>query len=209
MDRQKRNGKKNKVMNAELEKIASIENVVDRKIYFTALLTKECKKKKVQPIVVGGSAVEFYTEGLYPSYDIDLVGSRKVIGEILEKKFGFRQSGRHWINEEIGFYVEIPSSRLVGDPERITRIKVGSLSVFVLGLEDLILDRINACMHWESHTDCEQARFLLKEYKNRLASEYLEKKASDEGILRVLKRLQTDKPLWKMTSKRQVLWYKK
>ncbi len=196
-------------MKAELEKIASIENVVDRKIYFMGLLTRECKRRGTRPIVVGGSAVEFYTEGLYPTYDIDIVGSRKIIGELLEKKFEFKPSGRHWINERLGLYVEMPSSYLTGDTSRITTIRTGKLSVYVIGIEDLILDRIRACVYWSSRTDCEQARFMLKEYRDRIDFKYLEKKAKDEGQSRVMKRLLMDKPVWKMTAKGQVLWHKR
>jgi len=92
----------------ELEKIASIENLVDKKAYFMSLLTREAEKKNIRPIVVGGSAVDFYTEGIFPSYDIDLIGSQKVIGDILENTFDFKCIGRHWINEQIGIYVEVP-----------------------------------------------------------------------------------------------------
>lgn len=63
------------------------------------LLTREAERSGVQPIVVGGSAVDIYTEGIYPSHDIDLVRYRKIIGEILENVFNFKPSGRHWINE--------------------------------------------------------------------------------------------------------------
>ncbi len=79
------------------------------------LLTQEAAKRNVKPIVVGGSAVDIYTEGIYPSHDIDLVSNRKIIGEILENVFNFRPSGRIWINEQIGFSVEVPSNRLAGD----------------------------------------------------------------------------------------------
>lgn len=195
-------------MIVELQKIASIENIVDRKIYFLGLLTRECEKKGFRPIVVGGSAIEFYTEGIYSSYDIDLIGPRRLIGKILEEEFGFKPSGRHWINEEIELFVEIPNSYLTGDKSKITTIKIKDLVVYLLGLEDLILDRIRACIHWKSLTDCEQAKFLLKEYQSRLDLEYLEKKAKEEGELRVLKRLVEGKDIWKTTPKGQVLWYK-
>ena len=82
-------GNGEKAITTELEKISSIENLVDKKLYFMGLLTQEAEKRKVRPVVVGGSAVDFYTEGIYPSHDIDLVGNRKIIGEILENVFNF------------------------------------------------------------------------------------------------------------------------
>lgn len=172
----------------ELQKISSIDNLVDKKIYFMGLLTQEAEKRKVQPIVVGDSAVDFYTEGIYPSYDIDLVGNRKIIGEILENEFNFKPGGRHWINEQIGLSVEIPDSRLAGDKDKVTVIRIEGLKVYVIGIEDLIIDRINAFVHWKSLTDCDQARFMIGYYRNRLDFGYLEKRAKHEGILKALRK---------------------
>jgi hypothetical protein len=152
------------------------------------LLTQEAEKRKVQPIVVGGSAVDFYTEGIYPSYDIDLVSNRKIIGEILETLFNFKQRGKNWINEQIGLSVEIPDSHLAGDKDKITVIRIENLKVYVIGFEDLIIDRLNACVHWKSQRDCDQAQYIIKYYRNRLDFGYLEKKAKDEGILKVVRK---------------------
>ena len=97
----------------ELETVASIRNLVERKKYFMSILTRETEKKGKHPVVVGGSAVDFYTNGLFPSRDIDLIGSRKIIGEILEKECGFSRVGRHWVNERIGIFVEVPGDHLL------------------------------------------------------------------------------------------------
>ncbi|MGB8215945.1 MAG: DUF6036 family nucleotidyltransferase [Candidatus Methanoperedens sp.] len=185
MDWKQGNGEK--AIITELEKISSIENLVDRKLYFMGLLTQEAEKRKVRPIVVGGSAVDIYTEGIYPSHDIDLVSNRKIIGEILENVFNFKQSGRHWINEQIGLAVEVPGSSLAGDKDKITVARIENLKVYIIGLEDLIIDRLNACVHWKSETDCDQARYIIRYYRDRLDFGYLEKKAKDEGILTILR----------------------
>ncbi|MCZ7393013.1 MAG: DUF6036 family nucleotidyltransferase [Candidatus Methanoperedens sp.] len=153
------------------------------------LLTQEAEKRNVQPIVVGGSAVDFYTEGIYPSHDIDLVSNRKIIGEILENVFNFKPSGRHWINEQIGLSVEIPGNRLAGDKDKVTVIRIENLNVYVIGIEDLIIDRLNACVHWKSETDCDQAMLMIRYYRDRLDFRYLEEKAEDEGILMALRKL--------------------
>ncbi|CAG0958672.1 MAG: hypothetical protein MPEBLZ_03001 [Candidatus Methanoperedens nitroreducens] len=187
MDRKQGNGAK--IITTELKKISSIENLVDRKIYFMGLLTREAEKRHVQPIVVGGSAVDFYTEGIYPSYDIDLVSDRKVIGEILEHVFDFKQSGKNWINEQIGLYVEVPGSHLAGDKDKVMTIKIENLKVYVIGIEDLIIDRLNACVHWKSQRDCDQAQYMIRYYRDRVDFEYLEKKARDEVVLNKFREL--------------------
>ncbi len=175
----------------EFDKTASIANLVDRKIYFMTILTREIElsgRTGKSPVVVGGTAVDIYTTGLFQSRDIDLIGERRVIGEILEKKFGFERTGRHWINERIGIFIEVPGDHFSGDKNKITTIWVGSLKLYIIGIEDLIIDRLNACVHWKSETDCDQARYLIKYYRDRLDSSYLEKKAKDEGVVRTLRK---------------------
>jgi predicted nucleotidyltransferase len=173
----------------ELKKIASIENLVDKKAYFMSLLTRETEKRNTRPIVVGGSAVDFYTEGIFPSYDIDLIGSRKIIGEILENTFGFKRSGRHWIDEQLGIFIEVPGDHLAGSKDKITTITINDLKVYVIGIEDLIIDRMAACSEWKSDTDCKQAYYMLRYYQNRIDFKYLNEKAKHEGLLTILKKL--------------------
>lgn len=175
----------------ELKKIASIENLVDKKAYFISLLTREVEKKNTRPIVVGGSAVDFYTEGIFPSYDIDLIGSRKIIGEILENTFGFKRSGRHWIHDLLGIFVEVPGDHLAGSKDKITTITINGLKVYVIGIEDLIIDRMAACSEWKSDTDCKQAYYMLRYYQNRIDFKYLNEKAKLEGLLNILKKLRS------------------
>ncbi len=174
----------------ELDKTASIANLVDRKIYFMTILTGEVEKvgrTGKSPVVVGETAVDIYTKGLFQSRDIDLIGDRKVIGEILEKKFGFERAGRHWVNERIGIFIKVPGDHFAGDKNKITTIWVGRSKLYIIGIEDLIIDRLNACVHWKSETDCDQARYLMRYYRDWLDSGYLEKKAKDEGILKTLR----------------------
>ncbi len=179
----------------ELETVASIRNLVDRKKYFMSILTRETEKMGTHPIVVGGSAVDFYTNGLFPSRDIDLIGSRNIIGEILEKKFGFSRAGRHWINEQIGIFVEVPGDHLSGDSDKVTVIRIGKLKLYVIGIEDLIIDRLNACVHWKSDTDCKQAEFMYRYYYSRMDLSYLNLRAKNEELVGMLRELQLKIPI--------------
>jgi hypothetical protein len=53
----------------------------------------------------------------------------------------------------------------------------GGLHCLVIGLEDLIVDRLNACKHWRSEGDCEAAELLVARYRDDLDWDYLERKA--------------------------------
>ena len=48
----------------------------------------------------------------------------------------------------------------------------------ILGCEDLIIDRLNACTHWKYEVDCEMVDVLIQKYMNDLDWNYLEKQAA-------------------------------
>ena len=48
----------------------------------------------------------------------------------------------------------------------------------IIGIEDLIIDRLNACKHWKSEIDCEMATLLVNRYVAELDWTYLERKAA-------------------------------
>ena len=75
--------------------------------------------------------------------------------------------------------IEAPASVLVGEnsPVEIVEVEEG-LQCRIIGIEDLVVDRMNACKHWRSETDCEMVELLAKRYINDLDWSYLEKKAA-------------------------------
>ena len=52
------------------------------------------------------------------------------------------------------------------------------LRCIVIGLEDLIIDRMNACKPWRSEVDCEMAELLIVRYREELDWAYLEQRAA-------------------------------
>jgi len=46
----------------------------------------------------------------------------------------------------------------------------------------LIVDRLNACKHWKSQYDCEQAQVLVGAYSGKLDWEYLKKRMKEEDL---------------------------
>jgi hypothetical protein len=136
-----------------------------------------------KPILVGGSAVEFYTRGISRSIDLDLVDEKNVLPDIL-KRMGFKREGRHYYKDRI--YIEIPSSFLRG---RAILVKYKGKKIRIISVEDLIIDRLCACIYWDSPSDCEQARMLISGYKNKLDKQYLFDRAEKEYVISELKRM--------------------
>ncbi|MCS7202670.1 MAG: DUF6036 family nucleotidyltransferase [Dictyoglomus sp.] len=175
------------------EKLKNIELPFKRRIYFVALLTTLLKEKNITPIIVGGNALEFYTLGSYSTEDIDLVcNGIEEVGKILEG-WNFKKIGRHWYNPEIDISLEIPSEILAGDYNRLTLVEIEGMTAYIIGIEDLIIDRLNACFYWKSQQDCEWAKELILLYKDEIDWNYLENKSKEEGVYENLIKLKNEK----------------
>ena len=154
-------------------------------------LTKLLEPHEVTPVVVGGLAVEIYTRGQYTTVDIDLVMQRRDLADDILSKLGFVKEGRHWYNPELMVAIEIPGSILEGaDSNKVTKIVLeNGRHIFVIGIEDIILDRLRACVHWQSSSDCEWGLRMLKVHLESLDIDYMEKmaEADHESSLEKLK----------------------
>jgi len=131
----------------ELIRAKSISSLIERKLFVVGILTFELRKLGITPVMVGGSAVEFYTSGAYMSLDIDLVIKNEKATKDLLKKMGFENEGRHWYLPDYEIDIEFVGLDLHGSNEKLTKVNVDKYEVFVIGIEDLIVDRLCACKY--------------------------------------------------------------
>ncbi|WP_428911841.1 nucleotidyltransferase [Niallia sp. Krafla_26] len=167
-----------KQMLSELETKSTFEKMVK----VSAILTKLLESKQIRPVIVGGLAVEIYTRSDYTTVDIDLIISdRKLAGEILEQ-LGFTVEGRHWYHEKLLVSIEIPNDMLEdADYRKVTELQIDSeMSVYVIGIEDIILDRLRACVHWKSTSDCEWGQRMFLLHYERLDLIYMKEMAKKD-----------------------------
>jgi hypothetical protein len=96
-----------------------------------------------EPVVVGGTAEDFWTADSYHETDLDLVTwTPSTQEQDALKDLGFMKDGRHWVHEASGVPVEIRESRLKGDLSRVHREQKDPGIVAIISVEDLYLDRI-------------------------------------------------------------------
>jgi hypothetical protein len=87
--------------------------------------------------------------------------------------------GTYWVNEEINAVIEAPASVLAGEDSPVEMVEMGEgLQCRIIGIEDLVIDRLNARKHWKSEIDCEMVDLLAEKYFNELDWSYLEEKAA-------------------------------
>ncbi|MDE0041283.1 MAG: DUF6036 family nucleotidyltransferase [Candidatus Poribacteria bacterium] len=176
----------------QLEYAKKIEDPLRRRLYVCALVTTALPPSDGLPfVVVGGNALEFYTLGDYTTADVDLVSAkRSEIGNVLES-WGFNRMGRHWYHAGVDVAIEVPDDNLAGSEEKITQVEIEGLNVYIIGVEDLIIDRVNAYIHWRSIDDGDWAKGLMALYKDEIDWDYLVTSAKTEEILETLNTLKS------------------
>src|SRR4030043_2126661 len=158
-----------------IEKIRQTESPLKRQLLMVALITNLLKEKgKEAPFIVGGCALSYYSREVYFTADIDLAyADREALDRVL-KDIGFKKEGRYWIHEGLKLAVEAPASSLGGEEAPLEIGELGEgLRCTIIGIEDLIIDRLNACKHWKSEIDCEMAVLLVNRYVADLDWTYL------------------------------------
>jgi len=178
----------------EFKKLEKIENPFKKRLYFVGILTKYLEKEEIKPIVVGGHAVEFYTLGSYTTGDIDLVCEASEEIEKLLKNWGFEKVCRIWVSKELDIEVDIVSSSLKNcDISKISEVEIDGLKVYIIGIEDLIIDRLNAYVWWESEEDGKWAEQIAKLHWEDIDKKYIEKRAREEKILKAWEKIKNEK----------------
>ena len=88
--------------------------------------------------------------------------------------------------------VEFPDTALAGSLDKIEVFEVDEFKVHVIGKEDLIVDRLNACVFWKSKDDCRWVKELFLLYYDKIDQKYLKDRCKKEGTLDELYRIKED-----------------
>lgn len=162
-----------------MEIIQKTESPLKRQLLMVALLTRllEMMNKRT-PVIIGGCALSYYSREVYFTSDIDLAYADREALDTALKSIGFEKEGRYWVHEGLKVVVEAPASALPGQDSPLEVVELGEgLQCSIIGIEDLVIDRLNACKHWKSEIDGEMVELLIRRYRNDLDWSYLEKKA--------------------------------
>lgn len=179
-------------MNLKKELINSItiKDKVERQVVIAGIITKALGSIGITPIVVGGAAVEFYTLGQYATMDIDFVG---VINDEMKKAMadlGFDRQGRYWRISGTDIMVEFPSDELVGTMDKVQPVEYKGKSAYFIGIEDLILNRVQEAEHWKDLNSEEWARILMVTHYDEIDWGYCHKKANEYECIKKFEQIQ-------------------
>lgn len=156
-------------------------NELKRKMLLVGYLSDQLSKKGAFVFLVGGQAVETYTAGQFTTGDIDITTTDQKATEKLLTQVGFKKEGMIWLNERLAMAVHIVGS-YPARTEKVRTVRIGPYMVRIVGVEELILDRLKAAKYWKSGRDAEQALVLFNGFRNRIDIDYLRKRAKEEGV---------------------------
>jgi len=145
---------------SELNQILSDAKREDLRIlHFAALLRRESNLGPDDLVVVGGSAIEVYTEGAYVTGGIDICAPGAPVTSVL-KRWGFQRTGQEWARLDWRIVVDIVAP-LPSGSMRLTRvIDTPYGPVRIGGVEDLILGRLAMLKFWNEAGEVANLRRL-------------------------------------------------
>ena len=165
-----------------------------RRLLALGLLTRRLAEHDIVPVLVGGGALEFYTAGGYATTDMDLALPSASEVDAAFAELGFEREGRYWYQTELDLLFEAPATAgLPGEDAPRTETEVEGLPVVVIGIEDLLIDRLRAWVHWRSEEDGRWARRLALLYRHRVDWRYvLERAGKDPAEARAAEQLREE-----------------
>ena len=174
----------------ELFECLDIKEKLKRQVSIAGIITEALKPLGIVPVVVGGAAVEFYTLGQYATMDIDFVG---IINDEMKQvmtDLGFEREGRYWRIPESDIMVEFPSDKLVGTMDKVQPVESDGKEAYYIGIEDLILNRVQEAQHWKDLSSAEWARNLMVTYYADIDWSYCHEKANEAGCSKKFEDIQ-------------------
>lgn len=156
-------------------------------VELAAIVAETLQQHDIRVVLVGGLAVEIYSENLYLTQDIDMVNTsyhppaaiNQAMGEI-----GFTKQGRVYVNDTTDICVEFPSAPLSVGEELIrdtTTVEVDAGKIPILYAKDVIKDRLAAYFHWNDRPSLVQALAVMNNHM--IDAEELKALCETEGKL--------------------------
>lgn len=182
----------------EIARLRLTEDRLRRNLLFVALLDQKLGRPSPaqRPIVVGGSAVEFYTTGGYASADMDLVMLHPEDADRILGASGFQRMGRYWSLPDTDLLVEFPGQTLTYAPgayDRLTEVEVGDgLAATVIGIEDILVGRLYAAVSERRANDRRWALEMAVLHYDRLEWDVVDALATANGIADAARTLRAE-----------------
>jgi hypothetical protein len=168
-------------METKLKNILALPHDLDRTAALAWWMQSRYPDEAVRPILVGGAAMELYSEGAFITAELDFVGivPPPVASDL--KKAAFGRLGRQWLHDKESVSIVFHSDTL-RKGERAADQSFGDYRVLMVSSEDLLVDRLASWRHRESPTHGVQAYLLYYLKHGPMDLEHLRQRAVAEDV---------------------------
>lgn len=170
------------------KELLATSNPFERRLLFAAWLSEQTTEVVMKPVVVGGHALEAHTGNEYTTGDLDLLVAHASHEVAVLRACGFEHEGRVWWHQELALAVDLIEQPLAGEWERILEVETPLGLARLLGPEDIILDRLNAVVHWGVDSELIWVETVMRKQR-QLDWDYLERRAREDGVSEQLDEL--------------------
>jgi hypothetical protein len=175
-----------------LNRTNEIVDPLKRKLWVLAIISKALSYFNIRPILIGGCAVEYYTFGGYSTYDIDIaVADHERLTEVMTN-LQFQKEGRFWLRKDLDVVIESPAGSLVNETAPLTEVQLEDMVCYIIGIEDLIIDRLNGYVHWKWEDDRNWVKRMITLHSDKLNWNYLSSRAIQERTNDALTEIQRE-----------------
>ena len=122
---------------------------LDQRMFVAAAISTVMAKP---PIVVGGTAEEYWTRDEYHPTDLDLIPGPSREDQDSFRQLGFKKEGRHWVRDDLPIATEFPHDDTF-EVRRTVDEEIEGVVVKVIGVDDLYLDRLGQTTATENVRD--------------------------------------------------------
>lgn len=172
-----------------VQELKRASSPTERRLHFAALLGSAGGVSTDEFIVVGGSAIEFYTSGRYTSGDIDIVTTAPANWAKILRAWRFEQQGRIWYSSDLKIVVDFVKPPYTYDLTRTQVLVTPHGSLRVAAIEDLLVKRLISAKFWRTPGDIEHAKLLAIIHWDGIDWEYVNGLAARFEVADVLSNL--------------------
>lgn len=166
-----------------LQELEALKNKPRKEVMLTtaAIITKRLEVKGIYPIIVGGLAVEIYTQSEYSTRNINFVVKEMEEVEKTLIELEFLKTEEQFYRRDIEMTVQIPDVELTGSEKKVQILQIEyDTYIYVIAVEDIILDRLTSAVYNHSEQAAKWGKRMLSKNTMRIDPAYLFDHVQDE-----------------------------
>lgn len=159
-----------------LQELEALKNKPRKEVMLktAAVVTKCLEVKSIYPIIVGGLAVEIYTQSEYSTRNINFVTKELPEVEKTLLELNFSKTDDQFYRKDIDMTVQIPDIKLTGSETKVQILQIEyDTYIYVIAVEDIILDRLSSAVYNHSEKAAKWGKRMLSKNYIRIDQSYL------------------------------------